>query len=105
MALCSEHRFCTCDAYMKNSSSCTTHNTFSKYSYNERIEGDVDSSSVQCYGYSDSNCEDHKTNCHPDTAGYAYKCTVHRSYDASRVISISDCRIGGIIDNSQIAAI
>ena len=113
MAICSSHRFCTCDVYTKHrktsvdrnglaGSKCSTHSD-KKNDTNSIIESD--SGSTICYGYSDNKCESYNTNCHPDTTGYAYDCPGHRSYDLSRTVSISNCAQNKIINNEQINTI
>ena len=116
MAICSSHRFCTCDVYTKRrktsvdkngsaGSKCSTHSN-KKNDTNSRIESDSKSygGSTICYGYSNDSCIAHKINCHPDTIGYAYDCPGHRSYDISRRVSIN-CAPNIIIDNEQINTI
>lgn len=117
MAICSSHRFCTCDVYTKHrktwvdnngsaGSKCSTHAKQDDYN-NSRIESDsqIEGGSTICYGYSDNKCESYNIKCYPDTGGYAYKCPGHRSYDSLRIVSILNCAQEKIIDAYQINTI
>lgn len=119
MAICSSHRFCTCDVYKHSDktnvdwigiagSKCSTHSDITENYYTNSIissDSGYEGGSTICYGYSDDSCIVHKINCHPDTVGYAYNCPGHRSYDDINRKVVINCASGIIIDNEQINTI